>query len=133
MADPVTEYLRERGCPQHVVARGLAGLVEGWEKTVDSVASGYQLGLDEYLNDMDGRQLIEDVLSLCEPVFTTTYIERVHRADMRMQQLVKPAPCLWGEATAAEYGWSKEANWWYFSEPTNPGDELRADLNRQAH
>ena len=60
--DPVGEFLRNRGCPEHVVRGGLRGLVESWEEVVRSVEEGYSLGLDDYLNDMDGRQLIEEVL-----------------------------------------------------------------------
>jgi len=60
--DPVSEFLKERGCPAHVIRGGLMGLIDSWETTVESVERGYSLGLDDYLNDMDGRQLIEVAL-----------------------------------------------------------------------
>ena len=59
----VKRFLNGRGCPEDVVERGLAGLVEDWERTAEQVGSGYPLGLDDYLNDVDGRQLIEDCVS----------------------------------------------------------------------
>ncbi len=62
--DPVGEFLRKRGCPEHIVRGGLQGLLEGWEEVVRSVGEGYSLGLDDYLNDMDGRQLLEEALAV---------------------------------------------------------------------
>ena len=62
--DPVGEFLRKRGCPEHVVRGGLRGLAESWEEVVRSVEEGYSLGLDDYLNDMDGRQLLDETLAI---------------------------------------------------------------------
>jgi hypothetical protein len=60
--DPVREYLRRSGAPYSVVARGLRGLVENWERVVTQVVEGYNLSLDDYLNDMDTRQLLSNAL-----------------------------------------------------------------------
>ena len=62
--DPITEFLRKQGASYAIVANGLRGLVENWERVVDQVSKGYPQGLDEYLNDMDGRQLLENALEL---------------------------------------------------------------------
>ena len=61
--DPIRRFLRARGVADHVVAGGLDGLVADWEHTAERVESGYALGLDDYLNDLDARQIIEVVLS----------------------------------------------------------------------
>ena len=45
---PVRDYLRRSGAPYSVVAQGLRGLVENWERVVDQVVAGYHLGLDDY-------------------------------------------------------------------------------------
>ena len=59
-ADAVRRFLRARGSPAHVVEEGLEGLVRGWEETVERVAAGYPLDtIEDYLNDLDGRQLLE--------------------------------------------------------------------------
>ena len=129
MSDAVRDYLRDRGCARHVVTGGLEGLVKGWEDTVESIAQGYELGLEDYLNDLDGRQLISDVMAIDEAAQSARYRERVERADHRMKKAVRLTNvCLWGEAAAAEHGWSAEKNWWYFSEPKAAGRELVEDL-----
>lgn len=132
MSDPVREYLHDKGCSQHVVDRGLDGLVGDWEKTVESIEQGYDLGLDDYLNDLDGRQLIEEALAIKGVKDSTKHVERVRRADERIKkQVTINSKCLWGDEVASEHEWSPERNWWYFSEPKNAGRELLEDLRRR--
>ena len=128
--DPVREFLKRRGAPEHVVNGGLAGLVQTWERVVESVKRGYNLGLDDYLNDMDVRQLIHEALALAPS--EQAYLERVRRADEAIKRLLKPlGRSLWGEKNAAERGWSAENNWWYFAIPVNAGPELTEDLKEK--
>jgi hypothetical protein len=130
MSDPVREFLRDKGCAQHVVSRGLEGLVGDWEETVESIAQGYEFGLDDYLNDLDGRQLIEEVMAINEVPNRLKYGDRVRRADERMRKLVRETDeCLWGNAAAKRHRWSADKNWWYFSVPKTAGPELLVDLN----
>ena len=127
--DPVGEFLRKRGCPEYVVQGGLRGLTEGWEEVVRSVEEGYSLGLDDYLNDMDGRQLLEESLRVASAADKREYLRRIRLVDAKMQWLVKPAGrCLWGDETARQEGWTAEKNWWYFSRPITGGDELMAEF-----
>jgi len=127
--DPVREFLRQRGCPEHVVRGGLRGLAESWEEVVRSIEEGYSLGLDDYLNDLDGRQLLEEALAVAPAQEKKTALQRVRRADAKMQTLVRPSGrCLWGDDTARQEGWTAKKNWWYFSIPVNPGEELLNEL-----
>ncbi|MFY9609217.1 MAG: hypothetical protein WAU45_11470 [Blastocatellia bacterium] len=128
--DPVREFLKRRGCAEHVVQGGLARLVESWERVVESVKRGYNFGLDDYLNDMDGRQLLEEALQLAKP--KQSYVERTRGADEAMLSVVRPTGrCLWGKDNASEHGWSAEKNWWYFAVPINAGSELTDDLKEE--
>jgi hypothetical protein len=127
--DPVREFLQQRGCPEHVVRGGLQGLAESWEEVVRSIEDGYSLGLDDYLNDLDGRQLLEEALAVAPAQEKKTALQRVRRADAKMQTLVRPSGrCLWGDETARQEGWTARKNWWYFSIPVNPGEELLNEL-----
>jgi hypothetical protein len=129
-SDPVRRKPRESGCQEHVVRDGLAGLVEAWEKTVAQVETGYPLGFDDYLNDMDGRQILETALGAAGP--SAEGADRVRAADARMKKLVRPVDrCLWGEPMADAEGWTPTENWWYFSLPRHLGPLLREDLGGQ--
>ncbi|HEX4950970.1 MAG TPA: hypothetical protein VFZ34_30205, partial [Blastocatellia bacterium] len=108
MNDPVREYLQERGCGEHLIAGGLAGLVASWEQIVESVAQGYPLGLDDYLNDMDLRQLLADVWPQASAAQQQEFASRVAAADASIRSYLQPAEeCLWGEEVAAEEGWTR--------------------------
>lgn len=128
----VRNFLQGRGCPEHVVRGGLKGLVENWERTVRDVAGGYPCGLDDYLNDMDTRQLIEEILEAIPASATAIISRRLNNSDSRFRSLVVPAgKCLWGEPVASRRGWKADKEWWYFCRPGTAGPELLADLEGQ--
>lgn len=127
--DPVREFLEARGCPEHIVEGGLDGLLEQWENAVDDVEETYPLGLDDYLDDMDGRELIEGAMEVASPETRRASLKRLRKADGRMQELLVPAGrCLWGSDMAEQHDWTPQKNWWYFMHPRDPGPELKEDL-----
>jgi hypothetical protein len=130
MQDPVREFLRERSSAEHVVEGGLEGLIESWEKTVRSVEHGYSLTLDDYLNDLDARQLIAEILPVASDDQRAGVAARLTRADETMRSLTRPTPVsLWGREVAEEEGWTPEENWWYFARPIHADPELLADID----
>jgi hypothetical protein len=130
-ADPVRDFLRERDCPEFVVKNGLQGLVKSWENLAESVQEGYEFGLDDYLNDLDNRQLLEEALAVAPPGEKEKYMKRVERTDKRMRALVKAAgKCLWGNEVAETEGWTEERNWWYFSQPIRTSRKLATEIKK---
>ena len=130
MKDPVRDFLRERGCGEHVIEGGLEGLVESWEKTVREVEEGYSLTLDDYLNDLDARQLIAEALGVARDDQRAMINARLTRADDKMRSLTEPTEvCLWGDEIAQEERWTADENWWYFARPIKAGSELLAEID----
>ncbi len=127
--DPVQEFLLNTGCPEHVVNGGLVGLVTNWEKVVASVANGYELTLDDYLNDLDARQLLELAFRVAPHLEQIKLQPRVAAADDHMKSATSlVAQCLWGDEVAAEENWSPEKNWWYYSVPNKVSEEFLEEL-----
>jgi hypothetical protein len=126
--EKVRDFLRHRGSAAHVVEGGVAGLLKGWERAVASVDRGYRLTLDDYLNDLDGRQILAEIVSALPGAMTTSQAERLATADARLRAATRPGPCLWGEANARAQGWTPRSSWWYFRHPRRPGAELAADI-----
>jgi hypothetical protein len=122
--------LRARGCPDRVVIGGLEGLIAEWERVAESVEQGYPLDtLDDYLNDLDGRELIEEALEAVPGARGGSLDVRLAAADARIRSALVPARgCLWGEVNAARHGWSAAREWWYFMKPARPGPGLGAEL-----
>lgn len=129
MSEEVREFLRERGCPFPVSERGLTGLVENWEKIVQSVEAGYLLTLDDYLNDLDTRQLLEDALQVAPLIEQQKFEERIRQADDQLKGLTTRASvCLWGDELAEAEGWTPKKNWWYYACPVDADAELLAEI-----
>ncbi|TMQ74175.1 MAG: hypothetical protein E6K81_00835 [Candidatus Eisenbacteria bacterium] len=131
--DPVRRFLAERGVPAGMVAAGLPGLIAEWERTVAQIETGYPLGLDDYLNDLDGRQLLAEAVALAAADERPPATERIGRADARARAHLRAVgECLWGARVAEYEGWTPEVNWWYFAVPRSPGPLLREDLGARS-
>lgn len=129
MSDDVRKFLIEKGCPLQVIERGLAGLVESWEKVVQSVEKGYSLTLDDYLNDLDARQLLEEAMGAASMSELNNFDLRIQQADDLMKGLTRRAAvCLWGDELAEEEGWSSKKNWWYYACPVDADADLLAEI-----
>jgi hypothetical protein len=129
MSEEVREFLREKGCPFQVSERGLTGLVESWEKVVQSVEAGYSLTLDDYLNDLDARQLLEEALQVASPTEQQKFEERIRQADDQLKGLTtRSGVCLWGDELAEEEGWTAKKNWWYYACPVDADADLLAEI-----
>lgn len=127
--DPIRRFLRTRGVSERVVESGLEGLVGSWESLAETVESGYPLGWLDYLNDLDVRQIIEVVLrAVPEP--NGPLLGRLRAADSRLRAATVPSgQCVVGQETPGSL--TERRNWWYFSIPRNPGEELAEDLARE--
>lgn len=130
VTDPVREYLREKDCATKIIEGGLPGLIENWEDIAASVSEGYALGLDDYLNDMDVRQLIEESLAVATTEQRKAADARLREADETIKAVIEPAgKCLWGDEVAEEEEWSAKRNWWYFSKPVNAEADLLDEID----
>ncbi len=128
--DSVKSYLTERGCAAAVVEGGFAGLIEQWEALVTSVEEGYELGLDDYLNELDVRQILADAQANAPHEETAPFTEPLQRADEQFQALTQATEaCLWGEEVAEEEGWSAKNNFWYYRRPRRGDADFLAEIN----
>lgn len=127
--DPIRDYLRARRCGPHVVEGGLPYLVESWERFADEVEKGYDGSLHEWLNDADGREILDAVLDVANEDERRAWRRRVREADERVRaQLVPAGRCLWGAKVALANGWSAGKNWWYYLRPVRGSAELLEDI-----
>lgn len=126
--DPVHTYLISRGCAPLVVRRGLTGLLDQWSGIVDAAERNRDGSLDEWLNDMDLRDILAGALAAAPPRDRRNAAVRLDDADQRFHSLTVACPCLWGEEIAHTNSWRPEWQWWYFRRPTHPGPLLKEDL-----
>jgi hypothetical protein len=96
----------------------LTDRVARWAKVVESLKTGWRFDLDDWLNDMDLRQIIHDGWPLYGPDEKGAVEETIRQADSHfLLHTVDAGKCLWGRKTAKREKWSATRNWWYFRKP----------------
>ena len=112
--DAVRHKLRERGVAEHVVLGGSEGLLAGWRQFVAQVERGYPLGLDDYRNDLDLRELIA----------ATGLDSHVWAEDQRLREaLVATRRPIWESDVSDAF--------WVLGYPRNASGELLAGLRAE--
>ena len=118
MSDIVREYLRSKDYADYVIRDGLEGLVRRWEYVVASVVAGKVQYGDDYLNDMDGRRILEEALAVAPADERSQWAARVQAADDKIRpHLIPSDECIWGDDIARKEGYSRERDWWYYHSP----------------
>lgn len=116
--DVISEYLISRGVSDRVVRGGLSGLIRSWERVVTEVEQGYDAGIEDYLNDLDGRLLIAEIVQRMPYEIRLGLMKRINLADWRFMEATTPTNrCIWGEDVEAENGWERDNEWWLYRLP----------------
>lgn len=127
----VRHYLEARGCADFIVAGGLEGLLARWDATAASIERGYDGLLDEYLNDMDLRDILEEAMDAAALPEDSPVRRRVQAADARVKAATVPCGPIWGREVAESETMDPAIQWWYFVRPRHPSDGLRAELEAE--
>lgn len=116
--------LRRRGVADHLIGVGLDGLIDRWETVVSGVARGDTGGLDEYLNDLDLRDIIGDVVTAVAES-RGPLLARLRDVDARFRAVTTAVPDnLWGSSASGD----PHRTWWYYRVPVTPSPDLQNDL-----
>jgi hypothetical protein len=126
--DAVTRYLADRGVSAEVRRKGLRGVVGEWSN-VASKAARYDLTLDDWLNDLDLRDIIAGALSVAAEGERAAVRGTLDRADEVFRAATLQSPTsLWGSAEGMGGALAPVRQWWYYRYPSRPGETMRADL-----
>ena len=107
----IERFLEARGVADHVRTLGRTGLISRWTKFIDQVEQGYPLGLDDYRNDLDIREIIR-IVGLDKDVAD---------ADRKFQRLLTATHTrVWRGNTDNDF--------WNLGYPQNASGELLRDL-----
>ena len=118
----IREYCTRHGFSERVCDGGLDYLLHGWQLTVGDVVEGYTGLFDEYLNDMDGRRIIDELLPLAD----ATELRKVEASLLAMDDgfikaTLPTSSCIWGEDAAQKHEYQPGRDWWYYRIPSNLG------------
>src|SRR5580765_1102000 len=117
--DRVRDFMRERGLADELVAEGAEGLVARWEQAArDAEHDRYPFGIEDWLNELDVRQLLRDLLGAVPGALGPALRARLDEADARGLAVTEVVgACLWGESLAGRMGWRPAHEWWYWRRP----------------
>jgi hypothetical protein len=127
----VRHYLEARGCADFIVAGGLDGLLSRWDATAASIERGYDGLLDEYLNDMDLRDILEEAMDAAALPDESPVRRRVRAADDRVRAATVACGPIWGREVAESETMDPAIQWWYFVRPRHPSNDLRIELEAE--
>jgi hypothetical protein len=107
----------------------LREIIDQWAEFVGSLGTGYSFDLDNWLNDVDVRELILEALPMFGPDELGEHALKLERADQAFMAETRDfKKCVWGKGTARKEKWTPQKNWWYFRTPGRSNPQLEDEL-----
>jgi hypothetical protein len=126
-SDAVANYMRSRGVSGSLIEEGLEGAIDRWDALARS-AKNYDFTLDDWLNDMDLRDIIEGSMQAADAQESASLASLLAKADERMKKATVETGSIWGKANAETGKYDPKTTWWYFRRPRHPGEMMQNDL-----
>ena len=119
MSDSIREYLQSKHYAKHVIDGGLEYLLKRWEWLVNSVTHGHEWGYEEWVNEMDGRRILEEVLTLLPLEEQVSLRAQVTELDEQLKTCLTPdSDGIVDIKAIRRFGYTADRDWWYFHIPS---------------
>ena len=119
--DPVARFLTARGVSAKLRGTNLRGIVAEWD-ALASRAERYSLTLDDWLNDLDLRDIIAGAMTVAPEHERAAVRPLLERADEHFRRATAESP----RPLVADV--DRVTQWWYLRLPAHPGVGMRDDL-----
>ena len=126
-SEAVARYMKSRGVSRDLIEDGLEGAIDRWDSIARS-AKDYDFTLDDWLNDMDLRDIIEGSMQAANQAERDSVAKLLAKADERMKKATVETGSIWGKANAESEKYDPARTWWYFRRPRHPGEMMQNDL-----
>ena len=105
-------------------------LIDQWVEFASGLErQGYSFDLDNWLNDVDVRELILEALPMFSREELGDHALKLDEADKEFVGGTKPFNrCVWGKGTQRKEKWTPQKNWWYFRTPARSNAQLEDEL-----
>ncbi|MDI1287395.1 MAG: hypothetical protein PSV46_23615 [Reyranella sp.] len=110
--------------------KDLAELVDQWATFCAALErQDYSFDLDNWLNDVDIRELIFEALPMFSREEMGDHALKLDEADKQFMAGTRDFKrCVWGSGTAKKEKWTAPKNWWYFRTPRRTNAQLEDEL-----
>ncbi|TAJ95631.1 MAG: hypothetical protein EPO10_02870 [Reyranella sp.] len=108
----------------------LQDLIDQWAGFAqDLERQDYSFDLDNWLNDVDVRELILEALPMFSREEMGDHALKLDAADRIFMAATRDFKrCVWGHGTARKENWTPQKNWWYFRTPARSNAQLEDEL-----
>ena len=107
----------------------LCELIDQWAEFTTGLDKGYSFDLDNWLNDVDVRELILEALPMFSSEELGEHALKLDQADKAFMTATRDfKKCVWGMGTARKEKWTPQKNWWYFRTPLRSNSQLEDEL-----
>ena len=107
----------------------LRELVDQWAEFTSDLTKGYSFDLDNWLNDVDVRELILEALPMFSREEMGDHALKLDAADQAFKTGTRAFKrCIWGHGVQRKEKWTPETNWWYFRTPQRSNAQLEDEL-----
>jgi hypothetical protein len=114
----VRKFCEQRKFSRFVRDGGIDYLLRRWTRIVAHVEEGYHGIFEEYLNDMDARRIMSELLPIASDEERARAEAVVPELDERFFKVTVPVDsCIWGPQREADYGYRPDHDWWYYRLP----------------
>ena len=133
LADTAREYSRRKRYSSLVIYGTFDYLLKGWEATVRDVALEKCIMFEEYLNDMNGRKILEELIEVAGDSAPYGVKEKMWLLDSKIIPLLQPSfNCIYGNKNALKLSYLPHQHWYYFALPKFIGTEWEQNIQRFA-
>ena len=108
----------------------LQELIDQWATFTRALErEDYTFDLDNWLNDVDVRELILEALPMFSREEMGDHALKLDGADLAFKAATRPfRRCVWGHGIQKKEKWTPETNWWYFRTPLRSNAQLEDEL-----
>jgi len=114
----VRKFCEQRRFSRLVRDGGIDYLLRRWTRIVAHVEEGYHGIFEEYVNDMDARRIMSELLPIASDEERARAEAVVPSLDGRFFKVtVSVDSCIWGAEAEANHGYRRDHDWWYYRLP----------------
>jgi hypothetical protein len=107
-----------KNCADFVVRDGLNYLIPKWRKFTNSVSENDGSTIDDNLNDLDARKIIDTILPLLAEQEKDRIMSEIYFCDTQyISKTFEVRDCLWGLENELIHGFTRQNNFYYYRAP----------------
>lgn len=107
----------------------LDSLLEDYSNFITACRKGYDLAIEDYLNDLEVRNAIELVIKNYPKDVLGDFSTKVSELDGQLRSmLIRKDISLWGDNVIKLNSWNPNQHWWLFGYPSKSTGMFLADI-----